>query len=83
LEDQISQKDSSLQSAEAKVTELNESLNIQKELLADEIAAGKKNIQNYKILNNKLFFRRFSYEKVKDIYNIGFIYISICKLFLF
>ena len=54
LENQISQKDSSLQSAEAKVAELNESLNIQKELLADEIAAGKKNIQNYKILNNKI-----------------------------
>ena len=54
LENQISQKDSSLQSAEAKVVELNESLNIQKELLADEIAAGKKNIQNYKILNNKI-----------------------------
>lgn len=54
LEDQISQKDSSLQNAEAKVAELNESLNIQKELLADEIAAGKKNIQNYKILNNKI-----------------------------
>ena len=54
LENQISQKDSSLQNAEAKVAELNESLNIQKELLADEIAAGKKNIQNYKILNNKI-----------------------------
>ena len=54
LEDQISQKDSSLQSAEAKVAELSESLNIQKELLADEIAASKKNIQNYKILNNKI-----------------------------
>ena len=54
LENQISQKDSSLQSAEAKVAELNEALNIQKELLADEIAAGKKNIQNYKILNNKI-----------------------------
>jgi len=54
LEDQISKKDSSLKSAEAKVVDLNESLNIQKELLADEIAASKKNIQNYKILNNKI-----------------------------
>ncbi|WP_314071864.1 vesicular transport factor Uso1p [Campylobacter showae] len=54
LEDQVSKKDSSLKSAEAKVVDLNESLNIQKELLADEIAAGKKNIQNYKILNNKI-----------------------------
>ena len=54
LEDQVSKKDSSLKSAEAKVVDLNESLNIQKELLADEIAASKKNIQNYKILNNKI-----------------------------
>ncbi len=54
LEDQISKKDSLLKSAEAKVVDLNESLNIQKELLADEIAASKKNIQNYKILNNKI-----------------------------
>lgn len=54
LENQILQKDSSLQSAEAKVAELNESLGVQKELLADEIAASKKNIQNYKILNNKI-----------------------------
>jgi len=54
LEDRVSKKDSSLKSAEAKVVDLNESLNIQKELLADEIAASKKNIQNYKILNNKI-----------------------------
>ena len=54
LEDQVSKKNSSLKSAEAKVVDLNESLNIQKELLADEIAASKKNIQNYKILNNKI-----------------------------
>ena len=54
LEDQVSKKDSLLKSAEAKVVDLNESLNIQKELLADEIAASKKNIQNYKILNNKI-----------------------------
>ena len=54
LEDQLSKKDSSLKSAEAKVVDLNESINIQKELLADEIAASKKNIQNYKILNNKI-----------------------------
>ena len=54
LEDQISKKDSSLKIAEAKAVDLNESLNIQKELLADEIAASKKNIQNYKILNNKI-----------------------------
>jgi len=54
LEDQVSKKDSSLKSAEAKVVDLNESLNIQKELLADEISASKKNIQNYKILNNKI-----------------------------
>ena len=54
LEDQISKKDSLLKSAEAKAVDLNESLNIQKELLADEIAASKKNIQNYKILNNKI-----------------------------
>lgn len=54
LEDQVSKKESSLKSAEAKVVDLNESLNIQKELLADEIAASKKNIQNYKILNNKI-----------------------------
>ena len=54
LEDQVSKKDSSLKSAEAKAVDLNESLNIQKELLADEIAASKKNIQNYKILNNKI-----------------------------
>ena len=38
LEDQVSKKDSSLKSAEAKVVDLNESLNI----------------QNYKILNNKI-----------------------------
>ena len=54
LEDQISKKDSSLKSAEAKAVDLNESLNIQKELLAEEIAVSKKNIQNYKILNNKI-----------------------------
>ena len=54
LEGQVSKKDSSLKSAEVKVVDLNESLNIQKELLADEIAASKKNIQNYKILNNKI-----------------------------
>ena len=54
LEEQVAKKDSSLKSAEAKVVDLNESLNIQKELLADEIAASKKNIQNYKILNNKI-----------------------------
>ncbi|MGP1532974.1 MAG: vesicular transport factor Uso1p [Campylobacter sp.] len=54
LEDQVAKKDSSLKIAEAKVVDLNESLNIQKELLADEIAASKKNIQNYKILNNKI-----------------------------
>ena len=54
LEDQISKKDSSLKIAETKVVDLNESLSIQKELLADEIAASKKNIQNYKILNNKI-----------------------------
>nr|WP_315013772.1 vesicular transport factor Uso1p [uncultured Campylobacter sp.] len=51
---QSAKKDELLQKSDAKISELNESLIAQKELLADEIAAGKKNIQNYKILNNKI-----------------------------
>ena len=54
LVEQSAKKDELLQKSDAKISELNESLIAQKELLADEIAAGKKNIQNYKILNNKI-----------------------------
>ena len=54
LVEQAAKKDELLQKSDAKISELNESLIAQKELLADEIAAGKKNIQNYKILNNKI-----------------------------
>ena len=54
LVEQSVKKDELLQKSDAKISELNESLIAQKELLADEIAAGKKNIQNYKILNNKI-----------------------------
>jgi hypothetical protein len=54
LVEQSTKKDELLQKSDAKISELNESLIAQKELLADEIAAGKKNIQNYKILNNKI-----------------------------
>ena len=54
LVEQSAKKDELLQRSDAKISELNESLIAQKELLADEIAAGKKNIQNYKILNNKI-----------------------------
>ena len=54
LVEQSVKKDELLQKSDAKISELNESLITQKELLADEIAAGKKNIQNYKILNNKI-----------------------------
>ena len=54
LVEQAAKKDELLQRSDAKISELNESLIAQKELLADEIAAGKKNIQNYKILNNKI-----------------------------
>ena len=54
LVEQSAKKDKLLQKSDAKISELNESLIAQKELLADEIAAGKKNIQNYKILNNKI-----------------------------
>ena len=54
LVEQSAKKDELLQKTDAKISELNESLIAQKELLADEIAAGKKNIQNYKILNNKI-----------------------------
>ena len=54
LGEQSAKKDELLQKSDAKISELNESLIAQKELLADEIAAGKKNIQNYKILNNKI-----------------------------
>ena len=54
LVEQAAKKDELLQKSDTKISELNESLIAQKELLADEIAAGKKNIQNYKILNNKI-----------------------------
>ena len=54
LVEQAAKKDELLQKSDAKISEPNESLIAQKELLADEIAAGKKNIQNYKILNNKI-----------------------------
>ena len=54
LVEQSAKKDELLQKSDAKISELNESLIAQKELLADEIATGKKNIQNYKILNNKI-----------------------------
>ena len=54
LAEQSAKKDELLQKSDTKISELNESLIAQKELLADEIAAGKKNIQNYKILNNKI-----------------------------
>ena len=54
LVEQSAKKDELLQKSDAKISELNESLIAQKELLVDEIAAGKKNIQNYKILNNKI-----------------------------
>ncbi len=54
LVEQSAKKDELLQKSDTKISELNESLIAQKELLADEIAAGKKNIQNYKILNNKI-----------------------------
>lgn len=54
LVEQSAKKDELLQKTDAKISELNESLIAQKELLEDEIAAGKKNIQNYKILNNKI-----------------------------
>ena len=54
LVEQSAKKDELLQKSDAKISELNESLIAQKELLEDEVAAGKKNIQNYKILNNKI-----------------------------
>ena len=54
LVEQSAKKDELLQKSDAKISELNESLIAQKELLEDEVVAGKKNIQNYKILNNKI-----------------------------
>ena len=48
------QKDELISRSESNITSLNAMLNSQKERLESEISSNKKNIQNYKILNDKI-----------------------------